>query len=175
MTAIDALKVTAVVFVAALLQTAVFSDVILLGGTPDVLLVTLVAVALLRGSLVGAVAGFFGGLVVDVALLGTLGVTSLLLTLVGYWTGRYGETTAQDRRYAPYLSVAVITFCYLVGELALRFMLAEPAPVETVLVDTFFQTLALNLIVTWPIYAVVRRVLPVRTPARIVRGVGALG
>jgi rod shape-determining protein MreD len=174
-TVVDAVKVAAVLFVAALLQTAVFSDVIVLGGSPDVLLVALVAVALLRGSLVGAVAGFFGGLIVDVALLGTLGVTSLLLTLAGYWTGRYGETTAQDRRYAPYLSVAVITFCYLVGELALRFMLAEPAPVETVLIDTFFQTLALNLLVTWPIYSVVRRLLPVRLPARIVRGVGALG
>ena len=64
----------------------------ILGATPDILLVTLVAVALVRGATTGAVAGFFGGLVIDIALLDTLGVTSLLLTLVGYWTGRYGET-----------------------------------------------------------------------------------
>jgi rod shape-determining protein MreD len=174
-TALDAIKVGAIVFVAAVLQTTVFSDVVLLGGTPDVLLVTLVSVALVRGSLVGAVAGFFAGLVVDVALLGTLGMTSLLLTLTGYWAGRYGETSTRDRRYAPYLAVAVITFCYLVGELALRFMLAEPAPVESVLIDTFFQTLALNLLVTWPVFALVRRLLPARAPVSVARGVSAIG
>ena len=176
MTALDALKVAALVFVAAVLQTSVFSGVVVLGGSPDLLLVTLVAVALLRGALVGAVAGFCGGLLVDVALLGTLGMTSLLLTLVGYWTGRYGETTARDRRYAPYLAVAVMTLLYLLGSLALRFMLAEPAPVRAVLVESFVQSLALNLLMMWPVYGFVRRVLPQRdTAGGLARGVGVIG
>jgi len=38
-------------------------------GVPDLLLVTLVAVALLRGALLGAVGGFFAGLLVDTATL----------------------------------------------------------------------------------------------------------
>lgn len=80
---IDALKVGVVVFVAAVVQTAVFSGMSVLGGVPDVLLVTLVAVALVRGATTGAVAGFFAGLVVDIAPLDTLGLTSLLLTLAG--------------------------------------------------------------------------------------------
>ena len=52
----------AFVFVAAILQVSVFSDVIVLHGTPDLLLVTIICVALLRGPIVGAVAGFWGGL-----------------------------------------------------------------------------------------------------------------
>ena len=71
-----------------------------LGAEPDVLLVTIVCIALLRGSITGAVAGFAGGLLVDVTTLGTLGTTSLLLTLAGYWAGRYGETTGRGRPYA---------------------------------------------------------------------------
>ena len=176
MRALDAVKVAVLVFVAAVLQTAVFADVDVLRGTPDVLLVTLIAVSLVRGSLVGAIAGFGAGLVVDTALLGTLGMTSLLLTLVGYWTGRYGETTARERRYAPYLAVCVMTFLYLLGELVLRFMLAEPAPVESVLVDSLVQTMALNALVMWPIYALVRRLLPSQgVPGTFARGVGAVG
>ena len=85
---------------------------------PDLLLVTLVAVALLRGSVAGAVGGFFAGLVIDTATLGTLGLTSLVLTLAGYWIGRYGETTGRDRGHAPYLSVAVITVLYELGLLS---------------------------------------------------------
>jgi rod shape-determining protein MreD len=132
---IDGLKIGVIVFVAAVLQASVFASASIIGGAPDILLVALVAVALVRGATTGAVAGFFGGLVIDIALLDTLGVTSLLLTLVGYWTGRYGETTPSRRRYAPYLAVGVMTVLFLVGMLALRFMLAEPAPAREVLFE----------------------------------------
>jgi rod shape-determining protein MreD len=172
---IDALKVGVVMFVAAVLQASVFSEASVLGGTPDVLLVTLVAVALVRGATTGAVAGFFGGLVIDIALLDTLGMTSLLLTLAGYWAGRYGETAVSRRRYAPYLAVGVMTVLYLVGALVLRFMLAEPAPAREVLVDTLLQSVALNLLLTWPIFAIVRRLLPRRTAATFRPEASAIG
>ena len=159
---IDGLKVGVLVFVAAVVHAAVFSGVLVLGGTPDILLVTIVAVALVRGATVGACAGFFGGLVVDVALLDTLGTTSLLLTLAGYWAGRYGETAPSTRRYAPYLAVGVMTVLYLAGALVLRFMLGEPAPAQAVLVETLAQSLALNVVAMWPVFAIVRRVLPRR-------------
>ena len=110
---------------AALLQSAVFSSIEVLGGSPDLLLVTLLGIALLRGAITGAVAGFIGGLVLDIANMGTLGVSSLLLTLAGYWTGRYGETTGRDRFHAPILSVLVLTVLVTVGGYALHFMLGE--------------------------------------------------
>ena len=50
MRALDAVKVAVLVFVAAVLQTAVFSDAVVLRGTPDILLVTLMAISLLRGA-----------------------------------------------------------------------------------------------------------------------------
>ena len=93
---------------------------------------TLVSIALLRGSVFGAVAGFGAGLLIDTANLGTLGFTSLLLTLAGFWIGRYGETTARDRFHAPFTSVAVVTVLYAFGALALRFVLGEPAPAGAV-------------------------------------------
>jgi rod shape-determining protein MreD len=166
MAAFDAAKGVVLVFVAAIAQVSIFSSIHLLGGTPNVLLVTLVAVALLRGSIYGAAAGFGAGLVVDTANLETLGVTSLLLTLAGYWIGRYGETTGQDRTHAPFLSVAVVTFGYAVGSLALHFLLGEPAPARVVLLDTLFSNIFLNLILTWPVYALSRRLLPFNPPER---------
>jgi rod shape-determining protein MreD len=168
---ISGIKVAVLVFVASILDVSVFSDVKILGGVPDLLLVTVVAVALLRGAVTGACAGFFAGLVVDTATLETLGLTSLLLTLIGYWVGRYGETTGRDRTHAPFLSVAVVTFLYALGGLALRFVLGEPAPARVVLLDSLFQGIALNLLLTVPVYAVVRRLLPPRL--RVMRGEGA--
>ena len=94
------------------------------------MLLTLVAIALLRGSIFGAVAGFFAGLLVDTANLGTLGVTSLLLTIAGYWIGRYGETTGRDRAHAPFVSVAVVTVLVQFGALILHFVLGDPVSAQ---------------------------------------------
>jgi rod shape-determining protein MreD len=155
---LDGLKAAALLFVAAIFQVSIFSQVHVLGGTPDLLLVTLVAVALLRGSLFGAVGGFFAGLVVDTATLAKLGLTSLVLTIAGYWIGRYGETTGRDRAHAPFLSVAVITVLYAFGVLVVHFVLGEPAPAGP-LFEGLVPSIVLNLILTAPVYALVRRLL----------------
>src|SRR6185503_10810999 len=122
---LDALKLAAIVLVAAILQVAVFGGWEVAGGSPDLLLVAVVAIALLRGTLAGAIVGFFGGLVADTATLGTLGLTSLLLTGAGYWAGRYGETTGRDRSHAPAVSVAVVTVLYALGAVILHVVLGD--------------------------------------------------
>jgi rod shape-determining protein MreD len=166
MVPLDVAKTAALVFVASIAQVSIFSNVHVLGGRPDVLLLTLVSISLLRGPIWGAAAGFGAGLIVDTANLETLGVTSLLLTLAGYWIGRYGETTGRDRTHAPFLSVAVVTFVYALGSLALHFLLGEPAPARVVLLDTLFPNIFLNLLLTWPVYTLTRRLLPFQTPER---------
>jgi rod shape-determining protein MreD len=172
---LDSLKAAGIVFLAAILQVSVFSSVTILNGTPDLLLVTIICVALLRGPIIGAAVGFWGGLLLDVANLTTLGVTSLLLLIAGYWTGRYGETTGRDRAHAPFLSVAVITFLYALGSLAFHFVLGEPAPARTVLWATLFQGIALNLILTWPVYRLARLILRQPDRRERVQRIHALG
>lgn len=169
---LDSTKAAVLVFVAAILQVSVFSSVSILHGTPDMLLVGIICLALLRGPIVGAAAGFWGGLLIDTANLETLGVTSLLLTLAGYWTGRYGETTGRDRAHAPLLSVAVITFLYEVAALVLRYMLGQNAPGAAVF-EGLVPTMLLNLLLMLPVYALTRRLLrPREWAAREVRLLG---
>jgi rod shape-determining protein MreD len=155
---VDGLKAAVLLFVAAILQVSIFAQVHLLGGVPDLLLVTLVGVALLRGTIVGALGGFFAGLLVDTATLGQLGLTSLVLTIAGYWIGRYGETTGRDRAHAPFLSVGVVTILYSFGLLLVHFVLGERAPAGAML-HGLLPSIALNLLLTAPVYALVRRLL----------------
>jgi rod shape-determining protein MreD len=156
--ALDGVKAAVLLFVAAIMQVSIFAQVHVYGGVPDLLLVTLVAVALLRGTIAGAVGGFFAGLLVDTASLGQLGLTSLVLTLAGYWIGRYGETTGRDRAHAPFLSVAVVTVLYSFGLLLVHFVLGERAPAGAML-RALGPAIVLNLILTGPVYALVRRLL----------------
>jgi rod shape-determining protein MreD len=158
MTLLDGAKAAALLSVAAVAQVSIFSQLHVFGAVPDLLLVSLVALALLRGSIVGAVGGFFAGLLVDTASLGTFGLTSLVLTLAGYWIGRYGETTGRDRAHAPFLSIAVVTVLYQVGLLVVHFVLGESAPAGAVM-RLLVPAIVLNLILTAPLYALVRRLL----------------
>jgi rod shape-determining protein MreD len=160
----DAAKAAGVLFLAVVVQTTIVGSIQVMRGTPDLVLVVLLITALLRGSIFGAIAGFWAGFLLDTAYLGTLGVSSLLLTFAGYWIGRYGETTGRDRAHAPFVSVAVVTFLFAVGELALHFLLGEPVEARAALVDSMPATLLLNLLLTVPVYALVRRLLAPNMP-----------
>ena len=161
---VDAAKAAVLLFLAVIAQVTIVGSIQVLGGTPDLVLVLLLAIALLRGSIFGAIGGFWAGFLLDTAYLGTLGVTSLLLTLAGYWIGRYGETTGRDRAHAPFLSVAVVTFLFAAGELVMHFLLGEPVEAQAALVDAMPATLLLNLLLTLPVYALVRRLLMPESP-----------
>jgi rod shape-determining protein MreD len=156
--ALDGAKAGALLFVAAVVQVSILNSVTVLGGTPNFLLVTLCAIALLRGSIFGAVGGFFAGLVVDTATLETMGVTALLLTVAGYWIGRYGETTGRGR-HAPVLSVGVVTILYALFALLVRFMLGEGGSAQAVLLDALPPSLLFNILLSIPVYLFCRWVL----------------
>jgi rod shape-determining protein MreD len=170
----DAVKAAALLFVAAVIQVSLLSSIEVAGAVPDLLLVALLSVALLRGSLFGAICGFAAGLVLDTAQLQTLGVTSLLYTVGAYWIGRYGETTGRDRGHAPFVSVGIVTVLYAIGALLLHYLLGQGGSARAVLVDGILPSLAFNLVLTAPVYALVRRLLrpAERTEAQEVRLLG---
>lgn len=157
-------KAAILLFFAVVVQVTVVGTIEIFGGAPDLVLVLVVAIALLKGASFGAFAGFWAGFLLDVALLETLGFTSLLLTLVGFWIGRYGETTGRGRAHAPLLSVAVATVLYAVGALILHFMLGDPASARVTLVDALIPELVLNLLLAFPVFALCRRLFVAAEP-----------
>jgi rod shape-determining protein MreD len=157
---LDALKASVLLLFAALVQVSITSNVQVASGHPDLLLVLVIAIALLRGPAFGAAAGFWAGLVLDVVSFQTLGLTSLLLTLAGYFAGRLGEVTKKSSAHPALLAVTIGTIGVGLGSAVLHFMLGE-----TVSASEFFvgmlPTLALNLLLAYPLYGLCRRIFPV--------------
>lgn len=91
---------------AVLVEVTVFAPLDFPGATPTLVLVVVVILAGQFGSMAGAVCGFAGGLLLDIAppAAGTIGVTALLLTVVGYAAGRFAES--DDR---PWWSLALVS------------------------------------------------------------------
>ena len=171
----DNVIVTVFIFVAALLQVTLVASVDIAGGTADVLLLSLISIALLRGAVVGALAGFFGGLLIDVMTLDTLGVSALLYALAGYWTGRYGETTGRDRAHAPFVAVVVFTVAIAFAGLGLHVLLGEEVSARRALFEALLPGLALNLLLGAPIWALSRVLLRKPTVSDRVTEVRLLG
>ncbi|MCI0633937.1 MAG: rod shape-determining protein MreD [Actinobacteria bacterium] len=153
------LRGLAIVFVAALVQVVIVSSILIGGGAPDLLLVVVVCLGLLRGSIPGAVLGFAGGVVVDVVTLGTLGVTSLVLTLAGFWAGRYGETTGRGRPFAPVIAVGAITLLAGAFGYVLQYLLDEEVVAQHALVTALAPAFVLNLILALPVHRLVRSIV----------------
>ena len=154
-----ALRVAPLVFLAAVLQVAAFSGARLFGAEPDILLVVIVVVALVAGSITGAAAGFAAGVLVDVMTLGVLGTTSILLTLAGYWAGRYGETTGRGRAYAAPLAAFAISAAAGIGGVALHFLLGQQVSAREALV-TLVPSALVAALVAIPLHRLCRALLP---------------
>jgi rod shape-determining protein MreD len=171
---LDIVKAGLLLTLAATAQIAVVNAFELVEGRADVVLLSIVCIALLRGPIFGACAGFYAGLIVDVGTLGKLGLTSLLLTIAGYWLGRFGEATSSDRNQLARILIAVTiaTVGVALGSLVVHLLLGDSVSVEKVVVRAYLPSLALNLVLAIPAYALLRRLFP--PPARRVRDIAVV-
>jgi rod shape-determining protein MreD len=151
---IAALSVALVFF-----QIGVVSEVPLFGVNVDLSPLLVAFVGLLCGSTLGAATGFAVGLLVDLALVQKLGVTSLIFTLIGYWAGRLRELRDPQAALTPVLVGAAASAVSLIGYSIIEFLLGVDAPVSLELLRQIIVGIAVNTVVSPAIWALVRRAL----------------
>ena len=140
-------------------QTGVVSELSVLGVTVDLSPLLVAFVGLLCGSMLGAITGFAVGLLVDLALVQTLGVTSLIFTLIGYWSGRLRELRDPQAALTPLLVGAAATGASTVGYSLVEFLLGVEAPVSLELLRQIVLGVIAGAVAALPTWAVVRRSL----------------
>jgi rod shape-determining protein MreD len=152
-------RIAALAVVVVFFQIGVVSEVPVFGVNADLTPLLVAFLGLLCGSLLGAVGGFAVGLLVDLALLQTLGLTSLVFTLVGYWAGRLRELRDPQAALTPLLVGASASAVALIGYSTMEFLLGVDAPVSFDLLRQIVLGTVVNTIVAVPMWAIVRRVL----------------
>lgn len=160
---------TILLFLAVLIEVTVLAPLDLPGSTPSLVLVVVVILAGQFGATTGAVAGFAGGLLLDIAppAAGTIGVSALLLTVVGYAAGRFAET--DDR---PWWSLAIVAaiaapLVVLAGAI-IGGLLGDPRvrwdEVVGLVLTSAGYALALGLLLALPLRRLCRWVVPEAYP-----------
>ncbi len=153
------LRLFALGFVTVVVQISAISQITVFGVSADVTPLVVASVGLLVGSLPGAIFGFAVGLFVDLALVQTLGVTSLLFIAIGYWPGRLRELRDPAHGLVPLAVGALATAVSTVGFTLMQFLLGVQAPVSWLLLRQVVITILAGALLALPFYALVRRIV----------------
>jgi rod shape-determining protein MreD len=159
----DALKLTlrllALGFVSCVLQLTLVPQISIFGASADLTPLVVASVGFLAGSVPASAFGFAMGLFLDLAFVQTLGISSLLFTLIGYSAGRLRELRAPEAPLTPVALGAGATAFALVGYGVIEFMLGVNTPVSFGLLGEICEVTLLNSLIALPVYALVRRCL----------------
>ena len=153
------LRLAAVGLITVIVQIAAVSQVSVFGVSADLAPLVVMSVGLLAGSIPGAVMGFGMGLLVDSALVETLGVSSLLYIAIGYGAGRLRELRDPAHALTPVALGALASIVAALGFSVIQFLLGVDAPVSWLLARDILVTILVNTVLALPVYSVVRRVL----------------
>jgi rod shape-determining protein MreD len=157
-------RIAVLVVIVVFVQIGVISEVPVFGVVVDLSPLVVAFVGLLCGSTLGAATGFAVGLLVDLALVQTLGVTSLIFTLIGYWSGRLRELRDPQATLTPLLVGAAASALAAAGYSLMEFLLGVDAPVSLELLRQITLGVVVNTIAALPIWAFVRRSLEPSLP-----------
>jgi len=148
-----------IALLAVILQISGFGPMRLLGGHPDLVPLAVAGVAIYAGSVAGAATGFATGFLLDLAVGGIMGVSSLVLTAVGYGVGRYREVRDPAHGLMPIPVGAAATLGYMATFAAVSFMLAVGSSVSPLVVREALVTTILNALLALPVFALCRKAL----------------
>jgi rod shape-determining protein MreD len=163
------IRLALLALVTVVIQEAAVSQISIFGVSADLTVLVVMSVGLLAGSIPGAVMGFSTGLLVDMVLVQTLGVTSLLYLVIGFWAGRLHELRDPSHGLVPMALGAAATAFAGLGMAVIQFLLGVESPVSWLLLQQIFITVLVNALISIPVYASVRRVIGPALPQELRR------
>jgi rod shape-determining protein MreD len=165
------IAIGAVVLISLALQTTVLARLTLLGVIPQIVLVVVVSLAFLDGTRVGLVAGFFGGLFLDLQLppASVLGLTAFVYTLTGYGVGYFRQYSTGESVWTPVLAVTISTAVAEASYAVLAILIGRPWVSISYTAKITGLVVLYNTLLTPFIFPLVRRVANRFRPERVYR------
>jgi rod shape-determining protein MreD len=152
-------RVGALLLAAVVLQVSALSQLDVLGGHADLVVLVVAAVAYYAGSVSGSATGFAAGFLLDLLTGATMGASSLVLTAVGYGVGRFREVRDPSHGLLPAAVGAVATAGWVVAFAAVSLMLDIGARVSPLVIRDMIATVLLNALLALPVFTGCRKLL----------------
>jgi rod shape-determining protein MreD len=153
------LRVGALLLLAVVIQLSALGHGGALGGHIDLIPLVVAAVAYYAGSVAGSATGFAMGFLLDLAVGGTMGASSLVLTAIGYGVGRYREIRDPSHSLLPVAIGVAATAAWVVAFAAVSFMLDIGATISPAVIGDMLLTVLLGAVLALPIFVGTRKLL----------------
>lgn len=156
------LRVATLVVFFVIVQTTIAPVITVLGAKPDIALIAVICIALLKGATWGAGAGFAMGFLVDVAMMQTMGISSFLMTLAGYFSGRYAENLDLTSWFPTTFIVFIASLLVKLLYALVMYLIGVEASFGFVLTRIVLPTAAINALLAIPVFVICRWWLSVK-------------
>lgn len=131
-------------FIFYFLQIDFFSWFTIAGVMPNVFIIFVLFIGLFAGRTVGTLMGAVCGLILDLYIGKNIGITGIMLGLVGFLGGYFDKTFSKDSKITIILMVIGVTIVYEIGKyiinvFAFNFDVEIGPFIKILLVELFYQ------------------------------------
>jgi rod shape-determining protein MreD len=165
MTSVDTVRYSLVVFLVLAAQHTLLDPVRVGGAHPEAMVLLPAAAGYVGGPERGAVVGFFTGLVTDLLLPTTFGLSALVGCLVGFGTGAATRGLVRSSWWLGVVSLTAATDAGLCGYAILGAVLGDPGMLRVDLAPALVVATPAAALLASPLLFLVRWAVPPAPPA----------
>lgn len=147
-----------IILVNFVFESTLYHSIAVRGVKPDVTLIIIVAVAILKGKDYGAIAGMAAGILQDVIFGKPVGLTALSYMFAGYLVGFNSEKIFKENFVVPVVFTAGATVVRHTLALFFYYAFNLNIPVLKYVKSIVFIELLYNCVISIPVYAVLQQV-----------------
>lgn len=148
------LSYAAMLIVGYVLQSTLLELIAILDIKPNLILITVISIALLRGEMEGAAAGFFGGLLMD-TFSPFIGINTFIGMITGYLAGLLTKGFYKENPFVPVSAVFIGTFFYNFLFYVLSILLKGYTDFGYFFNTIILREMVYNALVTLPVYGII--------------------
>ena len=140
-----------------LLQANFFSWFNLAGVKPNLLVILVLTVGLFLGKYIGTASGIFFGISLDFFIGKSIGISAIMLGIVGFIGGYLDKNFSKDSRVTMITMITISTLIYELGAYLFNFLINSARIDMVYFIRTLFIELIYNTIITIIIYPVIMK------------------
>ena len=147
-----------VLFLAFIVQSTVLQYIEVFNVKPNIVVMLIIHVSLIRGSVEGAIFGFMGGLLMDALASRVVGLYSLIGMYMGVVAGYFNKRFFKDNYLVALIFTLVFTFVFEFSFYLLFYFIWGETRILYVLQNIIFPEAIYNCILAVPLYMILIKI-----------------
>ena len=145
--------VTSILFIVSLImQSTVMNFVQVHNVKPNIIIIIIICMALIRGTFEGTILGFCGGFLLDLFLGKSIGLSAFLCMYIGMMAGGINRRLFRENYFVSIIFVFIFSFIYEFGFFFLKYYVWGEERILTTILMIIIPICIYNSCIAIPIY-----------------------